>query len=113
MLLSLLDGFRHVDLEPRHIGRPRAEQHLIEPVFVVAVGGGLAVDEGARPLVETHPLRDLTLPVVRHLGERVDPRPHVLAELGVMRAGGDHLVRPLLPAELVQLVELRRRYPES
>ena len=88
-----------------HVDRPGAHEHLVEHVFVVAVGRGRALDVAASRSQDAGPGLDLPAPFLRHFGENGEPRPIVFAALGVVRRGRQHGVRPVLGARGVRLVK--------
>src|SRR5262245_7044522 len=95
------------------LNRPNANQRLIEKIFVVAVGGRLAVYRSAVAGVDAAPARKLSAPFVRHFRENMQAGPRILRALGVLCGGGQERVRPMLAAAEIGGMELRRRRPES
>ena len=138
--LGLLDGLGHVVLDARdvlrvrlgaqraedrfgrcrrpfarHLDGPRAEQDLVEQQFLVRVRRGvlLAFDLRLELGVAVAPGAHRAPPFLRQLRERGDPRPGVLAALGVVRGRRQHRVRPVAAVVLVRAVEIPRADAEA
>ena len=92
--------------------RPRSEEGLVEQVLLVPAGVRVAIDHHARAAIESGPAGRRLFPRARDFGEHIDPRPDVLAALGVVRRGGRHRVRPLRGARRHPLVQRLRRDAE-
>ena len=70
--------------------RPRAEQRLVQQVFLVAIGRDAALDAQLLAAVQARPARERRAPLARQLGQHVDARADVLAALGVVGRAGEH-----------------------
>src|SRR4030095_9158673 len=102
--LGLLGGLLHVADDPcgealerlLAVGRPGADQRLVEQVLVVAVRGAVAVDLLLEASRVRAPPPHLGGPGGRHLRQYVDAGADVLAALGVVGGGGQHRLGPTL-----------------
>ena len=93
-----LDGVHFESLSKiRHIfraDRPSADQRLVKKILFVMVGNGPAFQHVHVKAVQTAPEVYFYFPPLRDFREDTDPRPDVLAALGVVSGGCIHGQRP-------------------
>ena len=74
--------------------RPRADEGLVEEVFLMGIGHLRAGEVAFLPMVPPLPALQRMRPCPGDLGEDIDPGAHVLAALRVVRRGRQKAVRP-------------------
>src|SRR5262249_31825968 len=115
LLLTFPGGFERIGLHPLDesrvdaVQRPRAEQGLVEHIFVRRRRYSRSSRRDDELGVELPPLVHASRPLVRKFGEREQPRTRVLATFGVVSCGCGQAVRPLGGALLHPPMEIRNR----
>jgi hypothetical protein len=89
------------DFAPGFLERPGPEQRLIEERFRRGIGHRPSLFDRPKAGVPGAPSLQAPFPLVRNLGEHGDPRPDVLASLGVV--GGRRVQRPAEGGEPLRL----------
>src|SRR6185369_3988514 len=96
--LRLFNGFLHVSTQPRHevwrslrrqrrvdaLSRPRADERLVEEIFVVGVWRGCPIDGSPMTGVDLSPLSDAVPPQRRTLRQHIQSSPRIFAALGIV-----------------------------
>ena len=101
-------GFDPLD-EGRVVGqieRVRAQQGLVQQIFIVVLGGQTPADAHLALQVDFLPPPNVLLPLGRHFRQHVQAGAHVLAAFGVVGRAGVHRVRPAGDSVLVEGVKL-------
>src|SRR5260370_11474193 len=96
----------------RAVERIGTNQSLVKRIFVIAVGRLRAAHFCFMRPIESAPSPEMLFPLVGQLREDVNPRPRVLAALGVMSRGGVQRMGPARLARVVEFMKLIERDAE-
>ena len=88
--------------------RPRADESLVEQVFIVARRSFFAIHQAFFRVIQLPPATNSAAPKHRHFGKHIDAGADILGPLAVMSGSGKHGMRPCLRALLGFAMKLRR-----
>src|SRR5690349_15183826 len=101
-----------VNLAPRELRGPSAEQKLIKGIFIIAIRRRCVRTSCAARSQYTAPKSNLFGPVLRNLRQYGQPGPGIFSPLGVMRGGTQHRVRGAFGPLNIRVMEGRNAYAE-